>query len=100
MADKPFHELMADKLAGMGSDDESADDYDGDGDGYKAAVSSFIEAVHAKDVDAASEALEHAIALCKGDDSSPDMPHDEDGETPPEHGGHAALLLIPHGGGH
>ena len=87
-AAKDFHDMMADKLA---------DKDDGDGDeppdyaaGYKAAVESFIAAVHDRDTDAASKALQTAVSLCgKMGDDEPDG--DEGGS-----GGHAALLLMPH----
>lgn len=94
-AGKSFHEMMADRMSGAddasdSSDDGSDPDYD---EGLKAAVSSFIDAVHSKDVDAATDALKSAFSLC-GKTSD-----DGDGDAPAAAGGgHAALLLIPHGG--
>lgn len=90
MSAKSFHEAMADKMGAMGGDDDAppADGDDDDyGEGYKAAVASFIDAVHSKDADAAADSLKQAISLCsdKDDDAAPS--------------GHAAMLLIPHGKG-
>lgn len=84
---KPIHEAMADKMdeaAGSPDDGSDGDDYK---EGLKAAVSSFIDAVHSKDVDAAVDALHQAVELCAKVHSEPD------GD---EGGGHAALLLMPH----
>jgi hypothetical protein len=103
---KSFHEMMADAMAkherggGDGADMPDGEDDGPDyGGGYKSAVSDFIDAVHGKDVDAAADALESAIALCKPDDGK--EPGDDDVMGGGGGGGHAALLLMPHGkGGH
>lgn len=94
-AGKSFHEMMADRMSGSGEPDSSDDGGDPDYDaGLKDAVSSFIDAVSSKDVDAATDALKSAVSLCAkagdGDDSGD--------ASAAGGGGHAALLLIPHGG--
>lgn len=92
MAGKSFHDEMSDRMAGMGGSSDSsepADDEGGD-DAFKAAVSSFIDAVHSKDTDAAADAFKQMDSLCpKGADEE-----EGDGGGP---GGHA-LLIIPHKG--
>jgi len=87
--------MMAAKMSGD-SDDGAPDGGDGSDDGYddglKAAVASFIEAVHSKDVDSAASALHDAMDLCTKAHGEPDG---DEGDGAPS--GHSALLLIPHG---
>ncbi len=87
---KSFAEDMADKMGSDADGDEpDADDSPDYGESYKASVEDFISAVHSKDADAAADALHRAIELCSKAHPEPDG--DEGG------GGHAALLLMPHG---
>lgn len=89
---KSFADHMADKMGAPPADDDAPDSEAGPdyGEGYTTAVSDFIDAVHSKDVEAAGEALKTAISLCPK----------EDGDEDESGGGHAALLLMPHGKGH
>jgi hypothetical protein len=83
---------LADILAkGGGSDADMApgDNAEGGGSAKEMAVASvkaFFEAATAGDFDAAAEHLSAAMEHCENDE----------GDEPA--GGHAALLMIPHGG--
>lgn len=88
-----FHDMMADKMAGHdGEDGEDGGDESPDYDhGYKTAVKQFIEAVKSDDEEGAMASLRTAISLCS---KMKEPDGDEDGG-----GGHAALLVMPHGKG-
>lgn len=93
-----LHEMLSGD-EGEPADPPGHDGYEEDGEeadeevAQKEACKEILDAIRKNDEEALCEALKKAFPLFDEDE--------EDGESEPEGGGHAALLLMPHphGGG-